>query len=132
VAIVRLPLHDRLGVSRRLIRAASECGLPTERLVVGPIDYTVFRVLADAGATGSIHLGDDALDIRDAADLVARFGTVARRRVVVGTATRSGPFDVLAAARFGSVLSRRGVGEATVDAVLYRNAAERFGVIADR
>jgi hypothetical protein len=24
------------------------------------------------------------------------------------------------------------VGEATVDAVLYRNAAERFGVIADR
>jgi len=131
-AVARLPMHDRLGVARRLVTTAAECGLPAERLIVGPIDYTVFRGLADAGATGSIHLGDDALDVRDAADLVARFGSVARRRLVIGTATRSGPFDVLAAARLGSLLTKRGVDDDTIDAVLYRNAAARFRFSPDR
>ena len=59
-------------------------------------------------------------------------GPVARRRIVVGTATRSGPFDVLAAARLGSLLAKQGLDEATIDAVLYRNAATRYGFTPDR
>lgn len=126
-AVFRLPTaadaRTRRGAVAKLARLVDTHGVPRGNVLVQHVDWLTIDPVEEAGFYAGLTTGPLFLSVEDALRVAVHHD---RRRLVAGSALRSGGADVLALPKLAVALGEAGIPRAEIERIVYGNAMRLF------
>jgi predicted metal-dependent TIM-barrel fold hydrolase len=123
--LVCTPRRERVRVTRRLIAALRESGVPPARVLVDGVDARTLRIVRAVGYGAVLSLSAGPAAVDQAARTVREMGP---EGIMLASHAGDGLGDLLAIPRAADRMSRLGLSDAVIRRVCGRNALAALGI----
>ncbi len=127
--VVVTPPHElHVNMTYKMMARLSAGGLAPGRCLLTRLDERTAHTVHEEGFVVGLAVGNQDIEPREAASLIARLSERSSARIVLSTSLRSGAADILGIAKTMVALGDAGASPEELENVAYENAAELFGV----